>query len=94
MIARKLHTAPKQKAVYIWEYTTQAEGHMPDQRSDQTEPMRLFSCYLDPAEDGLAVPALMLCEMIGNEIQSISLRVAAEGMMRGATSTQTLLRPE
>ncbi len=43
---------------------------------------RLFSSYLKAADDGLNVDAVMLCEVIGDEIQSISLRVAADPMKR------------
>ena len=42
---------------------------------------RLFSTYLK-AEDDLHTDAVMLWEVIGNEIQTIALRVAAEGMKR------------
>ncbi len=43
---------------------------------------RLLSSYLKAAEDGLAADAVMLLEVIGDEIQSVSLRVAAEPMRR------------
>ena len=42
---------------------------------------RLFSTYLKAA-DGLNTDSVMLCEVIGDEIQSISLRVAADPMKR------------
>ena len=42
---------------------------------------RLFSTYLK-AEDDLRTDAVMLWEVIGNEIQTVALRVAAEGMKR------------
>ena len=42
---------------------------------------RLFSTYLK-AEDGLNTDSVMLCEVIGDEIQSVSLRVAADPMKR------------
>ena len=40
---------------------------------------RLFSTYLK-ADDDLHTDAVMLWEVIGNEIQTIALRVAAKGM--------------
>lgn len=43
---------------------------------------RLLSCYLEAADDGLNTDAIMLCEVVGEEIQTISLRVAADPMMR------------
>ena len=42
---------------------------------------RLFSTFLQ-AKDELETDAVMLWEVIGNEIQTISLRVAAESMKR------------
>ncbi len=43
---------------------------------------RLISSYLKAADDGLNVDSVMLCEVIGDEIQSVSLRVAADPMKR------------
>lgn len=44
---------------------------------------RLLSCYLQADEDdGLGRDSVMLCEVIGEEIQSVSLRVAADAMIR------------
>lgn len=42
---------------------------------------RLFSTYLKANEE-LHTDAVMLWEVIGDEIQSVSLRVAAESMKR------------
>ncbi len=47
-----------------------------------TRATRLFSTYLRAANDGLDCDAVMLCEVIGDEIQSVSLRVAADSMKR------------
>jgi len=47
-----------------------------------TQATRLFSTYLRAANDGLDCDAVMLCEVIGDEIQSVSLRVAADSMKR------------
>ncbi len=45
--------------------------------------MRLLSCYFKATEeDGIHSDSLMLCEVIGEEIQSVSLRVAANAMTR------------
>jgi len=43
---------------------------------------RLLPCYLRASDDGLIHDAVMLCEVIGEEIQSISLRVAADAVTR------------
>ncbi len=64
-----------------------------DPRSGASQPSRLLPCYLNAAEDGLAHNAVMLCEVIGDEIQSISLRVAADALTRWQESFTTL-RPE
>ncbi len=45
-----------------------------------SQPTRLLSCFLTATENGPDNNAIMLCEVIGNEIQSISLRVAADMM--------------
>ena len=45
-----------------------------------SKPTRLLSCFLSATENGPDNNAIMLCEVIGNEIQSISLRVAADMM--------------
>ena len=52
-----------------------------DQDNGAPRGTRLFSAYLKAADD-LHTDAVMLCEVIGDEIQSISLRVAAESMKR------------
>ena len=51
-------------------------------RNSLPEPPRLLPCFLPASDDGLACDAVMLCEMIGDEIQSVSLRVAAESLAR------------
>lgn len=43
---------------------------------------RLISSYFKAADDGLNCDSVMLCEVIGEEIQSVSLRVAADPMKR------------
>ena len=53
-----------------------------EQKNGTTEGTRLLSCYLKAAEDGLNSDSVMLCEVIGEEIQSVSLRVAASAMTR------------
>ncbi len=57
------------------------------------QPSRLLPCFLNAAEDGLIHNAVMLCEVIGDEIQSISLRVAADAVARWNGSAANL-RPE
>ena len=54
------------------------------------QPSRLLPFYLSAADDGLVHDAVMLCEVIGNEIQSISLRVAAESLTRWQEGFGTL----
>lgn len=43
---------------------------------------RLFSYYLRASEDGPSTDSVMLCEIIGDELQSVSLRVASDPMKR------------
>lgn len=57
------------------------------------QPSRLLPFFLQAADDGLLNNAVMLCEMIGEEIQSISLRVAADSIARW-NDAQMTLRPE
>ena len=61
--------------------------------NDARQPSRLLPYFLQAAEDGLLSNAVMLCEVIGDEIQSISLRVAADAVARW-NETQAILRPE
>ena len=60
--------------------------------NDRREPSRLLPYFLQAADDGLLSNAVMLCEVIGEEIQSISLRVAADAIARWTESPT--LRPE
>lgn len=53
-----------------------------EQRDVRAEASRLLSIYVKAAEDGLKRDSVMLCEMLGDEIQSVSLRVAAQTMAR------------
>ena len=53
-----------------------------EQGSGKAQGSRLLSCYLKAADDGLNSDSVMLCEVIGDEIQSVSLRVAAKAMTR------------
>lgn len=43
---------------------------------------RLLPCFVEAGTDGLVSDAVMLCEVVGDEIQSISLRIAADAMRR------------
>ena len=54
---------------------------------------RLLPCFLNASDDGLIHNAIMLCEVIGEEIQSISLRVAADAITRWQEGSAQL-RPE
>lgn len=53
-----------------------------EQEHSSPQRTRLLTCYLTPADDGLNIDSVMLCEVIGEEIQSVSLRVAADPMTR------------
>ena len=66
---------------------------MADGRNDTPQASRILPCYLKAAEDGLISNAVMLCEVVGDEIQSISLRVAADAMTRWS-DLSSALRPE
>ncbi|MGI4829290.1 MAG: hypothetical protein ACRYFU_14010 [Janthinobacterium lividum] len=46
------------------------------------QPSRLLPYFLQASDDGLLSNAVMLCEVIGEEIQSVSLRVAADAIGR------------
>lgn len=43
---------------------------------------RLLPCFVEAGGDGLVSDSVMLCEVVGDEIQSISLRIAADAMRR------------
>ncbi len=51
-----------------------------NEQGSTSRPSRLLSYFLAATENGPDNNAIMLCEVIGTEIQSISLRVAAEFM--------------
>lgn len=53
-----------------------------EERRGAEEVSRLLSCYFRAGEGGLKNDSVMLCEVVRDEIQSISLRVAAKGMAR------------
>lgn len=53
-----------------------------EQENGEVRATRLFSTYLKAADDGLNVDSVMLCEVIGEEIQTVALRVAADPMKR------------
>ena len=60
-------------------------AHENEQRTTP-QPSRLLSCFLSATDHGPESNAIMLCEVIGNEIQSISLRVAANMMSQPSSS--------
>ena len=64
-----------------------------DAQHGKSQPSRLLPYFLQPAEDGLVHSAIMLCEVIGDEIQSVSLRVAADAIARWQEGSAAL-RPE
>lgn len=63
---------------------------MAAEKRNHAQDSRLLPCYLKAANDGLISDAVMLCEMVGDEIQSISLRVAADSMTRWSEAQGTL----
>lgn len=64
-----------------------------DNPNGAPQPSRLLPYFLQASDDGLLSNAVMLCEVIGEEIQSVSLRVAADAIARW-NGTQTHLLPE
>ncbi len=57
-------------------------GSMQEQEKRQDLATRMLSCYLAAGDDGLHKDAIMLGSMVGDELQSISLHVAADPMVR------------
>jgi hypothetical protein len=57
---------------------------MATQRENQSpQSTRLWSFYLEAnEEDGLGRDSVLLCQVLGGEIQSVSLRVADDAMLR------------
>ncbi len=56
-----------------------------EHRNQTPDGARLLSCYLEASEeDGLGRDSVMVCKVAGEEIQSISLRVAPDAMQRWA----------
>lgn len=66
---------------------------MAGEQSQTPQASRLLPCFLNAADDGLIHSAIMLCEVVGDEIQSISLRVAADAITRCQEGSANL-RPE
>ncbi len=56
-----------------------------DEGNGTPQATRLFSTYLR-AKDELKTDAVMLWEVVGDEIQSVALRVASESMKRLGTA--------
>lgn len=55
---------------------------MAAERESEIQISRLLPCFVEAGSDGLLSDAVMLCEVVGDEIQSISLRIAADAMRR------------
>ncbi len=54
-----------------------------ERESEDSAGLHLLSCYFKAKDEGgPEMDVIMLCEMAGNEIQSISLRSAADAMTR------------
>ncbi len=61
---------------------------MTDRKDNTPEATRLLPYFLQ-AKGGLISNTVMLCEVVGDEIQSISLRVAADALNHIQTSGQS-----
>ncbi len=55
---------------------------MATENKRDTHVPRLLPCFVEAGGDGLVSDSVMLCEVVGDEIQSISLRIAADAMRR------------
>ena len=55
---------------------------MAAEQNGERQVARLLPCFVEAGADGLVSDSVMLCEVLGDEIQSISLRVAADAMRR------------
>ena len=53
--------------------------HVADRKENNPKATRLLPYFLQ-AKGGLVSNTVMLCEVVGDEIQSISLRVAADAL--------------
>ena len=53
-----------------------------EERNVASQATRLLSFFVKADDIGLSNNSIMLCEVIGNEIQSVSLRVAADAMTK------------
>lgn len=51
-------------------------------QENEIQVSRLLPCFVEAGADGLMSDSVMLCEVVGDEIQSISLRIAADAMRR------------
>ncbi len=60
----------------------------PDEHNVAPQATRLLSFYVAADDIGLSNNSIMLCEVIGNEIQSVSLRVAADAMTKWIKPTE------
>ena len=89
LLPRMWHPRDRKKATHCFQAFGQQEFRANEggsimaaekEQGSTQQPTRLFSCFLAAAEDGPDTNAIMLCEVIGQEIQSISLRVAADIM--------------
>ena len=55
---------------------------MATEQKSELQLSRLLPCFVEAGPDGLVSDSVMLCEVVGDEIQSISLRIAADAMRR------------
>ncbi len=55
---------------------------MAAEQESEIQVSRLLPCFVEAGCDGLVSDSVMLCEVVGDEIQSISLRIAADAMRR------------
>ncbi len=62
--------------------TTERAKTMAAEQESEIHISRLLPCFVEAGTDGLVSDSVMLCEVVGDEIQSISLRIAADAMRR------------
>jgi len=55
---------------------------MANEQDSEVKMRKLLSCYVRAGDDGLLGDCIMLCEMVGEEMQTVSLRLAADAMTK------------
>ncbi len=67
----------------VWRSIREDTTMRAERENEDSTGLHLLSCYFKAKDEGgPEKDVIMLCEMVGNEIQSISLRSAADAMTR------------